>query len=412
MNKKMAIEIIESSSVSFLASLLLSENQIKHNFYVKEIPISYLSLDPLSSPITNRTSQQLEKKFLSEKVLSKLEYIEQYHFEWFHSSPIQLNELTGRFQFPVYAIDNRLRLQNFWESLLSRDNVNVIKGESSNQKNQPDLVKIKVFGGGEKNSVYFKDNVNLPRERFTIKREIVYFNLVPKNEILNKHNKLRMISIHSTADITLYPFLNKEYETSISLVLSITKGGTWDVFEDVTSLNVAWEKTIELLGIFKKELSDELFQNFNLEDTNIFQTSVSPFFKEPFYRDGTNLVFGLGEVIAKNDPITAQGYNSGILIASKLVEAIVSAKTTNDYTIVTSSYMSYANLQLEHLFHLNMAFTQICYNYGDVYKHAASNSSLKDFIMSCYEDYTLYFPWLIDEFECEKLIHLYSNKTR
>jgi hypothetical protein len=406
---KIDVGIVGISTVSLFSSLLLAEKGVSHNFYLEKNQASFLLFPPLSNPITCRKSQILEQKYLSRKTLNALYFIESYHFKWFNDNFEQSFELTGNFQFPVYAIDNRIRLHDFWSLLINNDLVTIKEEENIDCIDSNE--KIKIIGGGEGNSNCFPDNFDFTREKFNIKREIIYFNLKSNKELLGKYKHVKMMSINNVADITLYPFLDINYSLSLSLVISITKEGKWDVFDSLITVEDAWKKSTELIRLFDKKLAEELYISCSLEKTSSFRTSVDPYFKIPVFNKYESFFAGVGEVIAKNDPITAQGYNSGISIAKELIETIILVRNNQDVSLLKSTYFEYANQQIGNLFHLNRAFTQHAYRFHHVYESAAKNPLLRDFIMTCYEDFSLYFPWLINENEGDKLIQNYNSKT-
>lgn len=400
---KSEISIFGYSSVAALTSLLLAEQGIQHTFHVRKNNVSFFDFPPISNPLVNNKTQQLEKKYIPLHYLDKIQYIKEYDFVWYDDNHNQTLQMKGDYQYPIYAIDNRIRFQCFWDHIIEHPLINVISFESHEEILQSIHAPINIIGGGDKFSSLFPDTEKYPRTDFPKKSDLLLFNLQIEEQLLQKYSNVKMLFLNNIGYAVVYPFLHSTGKNSLNLVVSFTKGGRADFFDKSMPITKAFSETLSLLSQFDNDLTKDL-SGSTLLDTAHYLFKIEPYFKIPVIQKNQSTLFGIGDTIAKNDPVTGQGYNSGVDIATEFVKQIENYNCRLDKITLVNAYKEYTNEKLNILYHLNLAFTQNKYNSHIVYQEAANNLSLRNYIISAFEDISVYLPWLIDENAAQNLI--------
>lgn len=395
MNNNSDISIYGYSSLASLTSLLLAEKGIKHQFFIEKIIENPM---PIANPLTSRATQLIEENFISSEILQKIHYMEKYDFQWYDNMGKEYLRLNDYYKFPIYALDSRIRHRSFVDCLQKNDKIELIECENiQNNINTTDS-SINIIGGGEKNAVFFENFKSTETDKFPVTRTLFLFNLKCNELLLKKYANVKMLCFSNAGEVVLYPFLHISGKNALNLVVNVIKGGIWDSVRELTNNKTTLKQLLLELSKTNRELAFDL-ANCELLDENYFsKVQISPYFKQPVKEENNKLFFGVGEAIYKIDPITGHGYNSGAEIVRNLV-------------CLNENYETYVKRKMEELYQINFLFTQPSKNtyFNKVYSAAAHSESLRDFIISAFEDTSLFFPWLTDENESMKLVKMYQE---
>jgi hypothetical protein len=219
-----------------------------------------------------------------------------------------------------------------------------------------------------------------------------------------------LLSIAGIADITIYPFLHLNDSNCICIVVSLVENNEFLKIDTNLSNEELFYQILHLIEIIDSNIAFNISKCRMIDHNYKNYLDITPFFKQPLKLNHNQIILGVGEVISKNDPITAQGLNSGFLLVDKMIKYIFINQKSN---VRCNSLENYENFALDHLkklVHLNIAFTQNVYNFHDVFIEASNIESLKNFIFKAYENIDFYFPWINDINECKKLIEIFKSE--
>lgn len=407
MKKDFDISILGYSSVSAMTSLLLSERNIEHTFRIKKFDSSFDKFPPISNPLVNLNTQILEKNYIL-PVLKSIQWIKGYDFRWYDHNFNMTMHLKGKYKFPLYAIDNRIRYKYLFNGISDEKNINLIEFDSDEKLVENLSSKVNIVGGETYLTPMFTENIMFPKNSFSIKRELFYVNLISSPNTLSKVNLSTSLFIDGFGYIFIYPSLHLNGKNGLTVVVNLIKN---NVNVESNTILQKWNKTLDFIKEHDLFIYDEL-KKCEIIKENYRTIDLQPCFNNPIYFKNDTYFMGVGDVVAKSDPITGQGLNSGLNIANKLVELIYNDK--KNFNSILEEYEVYSNQMLDYLYHINLAFTQNKYLSSVVptFMNAMKNKKLRDFIIGeTYEDISLYFPWLNNEKENEKLNARFQQKT-
>lgn len=406
MSHKPDISIMGLSTVGSITSLLLSEKHIKHVYHLNGLETSFLDLPPLSNPIVNGPTRRIEQPFIADHYLKHVPSIKNYSSISYDSAFQPYRKTSGQYKSETYSIDNRIRLNCFLDNLNNSPYIEVRRSTDIQEEIASSQSKINIIGGGEQLSSNFDDIEEFSNHLPERKRDLFFFNLKCNQNIYDQYsNEVRILYIADTAEILIYPFLHPNHRFTLNVTVNIIKGGQWDCFQNETNGDQAFEKFIKCIEDNFNELSSD-FSNCDLADDFFRVIKTTPYFKVPVKRLGRNTLLGVGEAISKSDPLVGQGYNSGVKICQILVDEIEKYTQHGEIQHLCKAYDDSATTVLSHLYHLNKTSTQGTKNAAlqKVYDLAAVDKPLRDYLFSTFDDISLYFPWLIDEEETEKML--------
>lgn len=407
MEKDFDISIIGFSSISAVTSLLLNERNIQHHFRIKKIHEKFEDFPPISNPLVNRNTQLLEKSYMS-PILKSVQLIKGYDFRWYDNKLNKTMHLNGKYKFPLYAIDNRIRYKYLFNEIENKKNINLIEFDSDEKLIENLSSKANIIGGRTSLNPMFTENTMFPKKSFTIKRELFYVNLTAPQSTLSKMSSSTSFFIEDLGYFFIYPSLHLNGKNGLTVVVNLIKDN-----QQVESNSVLqkWDDTLDIIKEHDVFVYNELRKCEVIEEE--YRTmDLQPHFKNPIYLQNETYFIGIGDVIAKNDPITGQGLNSGLNIVKKLVDLI--SDDGKNLHVVLEDYEKYSKQTTEYLYHINLAFTQNKYLSSVVptFMNATKNKKLRDFIIGeTYEDISQYFPWLNNEIENERLNARFKQKS-
>jgi len=396
------ITIWGQSTVSLITSLMLADKGIEHNFIIKNKIESFSRGRSLSNPIINRTTRNEEEKYLPKYIINQVPRLINYESISFNENFEVYRTTKGNYPFEVYSIDNRLRLDFFVNEVKNRTAINLLNvGDLEIQSTNS---KVNIIGGGQSLSYLFNNLNELVTINFKKERIVFCLNLKIDLESYSKlEKKVTIYYLFDSLEILVYPFLHISEANTINITINIIKGGIWDQFSSELSSEQALQLLKELLP---KSMDSFLsvIKNGECVDLDFTLLNSKSYYKNPAYFTGNMLYLGVGETITKSDPIIGQGYNSGLLMVKSLVDKISLCDT--DLNNLASTYENVCLKTMNELYEINAMMTQGSRNkyLNEVFDLAAQSKPLCDFLLSTFEDTSLYFPWLTDESETVKLI--------
>jgi hypothetical protein len=398
---KIPISIYGFSNASGLLSLLLAENGISHKFNLLVDEQSFSQLPPISNPIVNFATQRIEKKFIDSECLENVIRINNYNFLWFDKNLKKTMQLTGKYKFPLYAIDNRIR----YKFLLERINKNkLIKKEMFDTCKEliiSDNSELNFIGGGSKLNYLFKNfEQNNYFKKAKVKKTLFYLNLIAPNEILKEYATSTAIYLEGNDYFIVYTSFHLSEKNVLTIVINS------NIFDDCLNAFQTFENIKDYISLIDEKIAKDLKKCELIPEKYLFCPFES-YFKEP--TTNGNLV-GLGETIFKVNPITGKGYNCSAEMMNQLTLMILKAQCSND---IIENYKLYASKKISELSHLDLAFTENQYNtiITPILIQSMNNKNLRDFVIAeTYENTSLYFPWLINEKASKRLIQDFSEK--
>lgn len=400
--KKNSISINGFSTSSGLLSLLLADKGVRHKFNVLEEHNSFLDLPPISNPIVNFKAQQIERNFIQSKYLEDVIEINSYNYAWYDKQYNKILHLKGKYKYPLYAIDNRIRYKLFWDKINEKEHVEIVKYETNEELISSTNAQLNFIGGGSKFNYLFEDFKQLKLSKNDKNsKTLFYFNLDAPKEILEKYATSTALYLDGNDYIIIYTSMHLFKKNVLTIVVNS------NIFDNCCNILQKFENIkyfiLEIDSLIAKDL-----KKCELIPENYFFGSFNSYFKEP--TSNSNLI-GLGDTIIKVNPITGKGYNCSAQMMNKLALIILKAKSIDD---ILDNYNIYASEKISELYHLNLAFTKNQYNTSvtPVLVEAMNNKNLRNFaIAETYENTSLYFPWLINEKASQMLIQDFSETT-
>lgn len=396
------ITFYEFSSVAALTALLLSKKNIHSRFFLKNQISRFDNFPPISNPLVNNKIQLLERDFLDKKSLEKVCYIKRYDYRWYNSNKILTRHLYGEYNFPIYAIDNRIRYKCFDFCLRNNNNITII-----DEAETEDVIKnnhgINIIGGGAKNSSLFESSNFYTSDDFKITKKLFYFNLRCDLSVLNQFSDGIALILDEFGYCFLYPSLHINGDNILTLVVC-----SHVLDNDLVVDNIALDKIIAFIKEYDQDIATGL-KECELIKEDYFSIDLKPFFKDMI---NSNKQIGIGNAILRTDPITAKGYNSGMDIALVLINEIEKYSVHKDENLFYHSLSEQSNKILKQLFYLNAAFNQGKYydSIHIVFKAAENDKDLKKHIIAdTFEDIDNYFPWIYSKEDGLNLISKMNN---
>lgn len=407
MEKDFDISIIGFSSISALTSLLLHERNIQHDFRIKKIHEKFEDFPPISNPLVNRNTQLLEKSYMS-PILKSIQLIKGYDFRWYDNKFSKTMHLKGKYKFPLYAIDNRIRYKYLFNEIANKKNINLIEFDSDKKLVENLSSKANIIGGRTNLNPIFTENTTFPKKSFSVKRELFYVNLIAPQSTLSKMSLSTSLFIEQLGYFIIHPSLHLNGKNGLTVVVNLIKD---NIEVESNSVLQKWNETLDVIKVHDVFIYNELKKCEVIEES--YRTvDLQPHFNNPIYLQNGTYFIGVGDVIAKNDPITGQGLNSALNIVKKLVDLI--SDDGKNLNVILEEYDQYSKQKIECLYHINLAFTQNKYLSSIVptFMNATKNKKLRDFIIGeTYEDISQYFPWLNNEIENERLNARFQQKS-
>ncbi len=408
---KSKITIWGKSTVSLITSLMLADKGIEHTFFTKNKFERFSFGKSLSNPIINSITRNTEEKYIPQNIIKQAPKLTNYESFSFNENLSVYRSTRGYYTSEVYAIDNRLRLDYFLNEINNKSTINLVSEDDLETQLTKSESNINIIGAGKSLSHVFKNLNALPTDCYKKERVVFFFNL--KIDSLNYskfEKKVSVYYIHNFAEILVYPFLHAIEAYTLNITINVLKGGQWDHFSN----KLTSEQALELLKDMLPKSMDNflsLIKHGEFVDVDFKISNSNSYFKKPTHFIGNNLYLGVGETISKSDPIVGQGYNSGLLMAKSLVENIL--LYNNNLHILAHSYENLSIKTMTEIYEINTMMTQGSKNghLNTVFDLAAQNKPLCNFLLSTFEDTSLYFPWLTDESETLKLISRFKQKV-
>lgn len=404
MHVSKGIALMGAGTVVSLLSLMLSEKGVAHTYHIPDPGFDAMALPPLSNQLVNRNTRETESRFLSAEVRKALLPLKKYASLSYLDDFTRYHSIEGEYEVPTYALDNRLRMRDFFDQIRASRYAEPVKLEAGEI---PLPAPLTVFGGGERFSQAFSDMPGLSTAGHHKKRDLFFLNLEAPPAVLHKYTGVYIHFLSGIGEILLYPFLHAWGHIGLNLTVNIIKDGPWDSFTGLSDTREALEALVALLIPGIPGLARDLETCRPTEDRFSILANRAYFKKPVRHMPDGKILLGVGEAVIKSDPITGLGYNVGVDMVSMLAGAIA-ART--DGAALADAYGNHAERLETYLYHIHTSQTQGSANayLPEIYRIASGNEALKRFLFSAYDDISLYFPWLLDETAAQDLIKKYK----
>lgn len=406
---KSKITIWGKSTVSLITSLLLADKGVEHTLVIHNSVERFCAGASLSNPIINRATRNTEEKYIPQNIINRTPKLTNYESLSFNNNLALYRTTIGKYPSEIYSIDNRLRLDYFLDNISNKPLINLVSDNDLENRLTKSESDINIIGAGKRLSHLFTPLESLTTSSYKNERAVFFFNL--KVDSLNYakfEKKVSVYYLNGFAEILVYPFLHTLETSTINITINIIKGGAWDLFSPKLTGQQAFTLFKDLLPK-SMEILKSIIKNGELVDTDFNLLSSDSYYKNPTRFVGNNLYLGVGETISKTDPIVGQGYNSGLLMAKHLVDSILLHKT--DLLQLAKKYDSVGVKTMTELYEINTMMTEGSQNkhLNAVFDLAAQNKDLANFLLSTFDNTSLYFPWLTNQTETLKLISQFKQ---
>ncbi len=399
------ISVIGFGVGSAYSSLWLDLKNINHRLLLQQQTVNFLDINPVSNPIISGTSLKYEKQFLNENLFTNLIYLKGYSFSFFDQNFNPLLSVSGNYKTSAYAMDNRLK----WDALYAK--LQTLKHATISYCNQIDLdneIKsegIKIIGGGKNYTSYFTpieglNNVVKPS------RKIIFFNIKLKEDMLKKMDLNSIFFVAKCGEILVYPFKHKDNCNALNITIEIIDKSTFDVFNENDSHSESYLKLKNIIKSVSLKLYD-IIKDADLLDNIVTKTQILPHYKNPTHSfSDSNLIFGIGDSICLNDPITGQGYNTSLKVSKIFVDFFEKYVEQSNSHEKLKEYQNQMIHLIKILYELNLNLTIGNSNkmLPELLILASRNQKLASFLGETFDDVELLFPWYNNQESTTELI--------
>ena len=404
MANKNEIYVAGDSVLANFIAIYLAEKKIKNNLHIN--PLDVEQLKPTSNQLINNYSKNLETPYLLSEYRRNIKFIQNTKIIFFNKNINEQAVLSSKYKYPIYAIDNRIRIMSFDHKIKDFMRKDIIR--ATNQLYHETENEIIILGG-YKNKVQFESIDNEIGLEPTRVRKFVSINLKVNSGLLEDFNGTTSFLIEEFGEIICYPFLHYSNEVGICMVVNFNINNTIDL---KTEFNNSFDTLNSIKQVIQNKiyLLNKLIDNAIPFDKSVFQGYVKPYFMTPANINKAKLYLGVGSAVMNTDPIVGQGYNLGIKLSKMIAETVIN-KASNKFEI-KDTINKYSLEKLGKLRRITDIFT------GSNKENPAfaafitamiTNKNLSSFWFEGIEDIDHYFPWIEDEHETEKILKKFRN---
>lgn len=389
------------SVLSSFIAIYLAEKKIKHNLHYNQLDPEQLK--PTSNQLINNYSNILETPYLLSEYKRKIKFIQNTKIFLYSKNINEQAVISSRYKYPIYAIDNRIRIISFDNKIKDFIRKDVIK--LTNQKSEDGIIIL----GGYKNKVQFESIHHNTGFEPTKVRKFVSINLQVNSSLLEDFNGTTSFLIEEFGEIICYPFLHYSNEVGISMVVNFNINTTID-------LKTEFKNSFDTLNYIKQVIQNKIYllnkliDNATPFDKNVFEGFVKPYFMSPANIKNDKLYLGVGSAVMNTDPIVGQGFNFGIKLSKIIADTIIN-EVSNKFAI-RDTINKYSIEKLNKLRRITDIFTggnKENPAFGAFITEMITNKSLSSFWFEGIEDIDHYFPWIEDELETKRILEKFRN---
>ncbi len=406
MGSKYKIYISGNSVLTSFISILLAERKITHNLQYHQINTE--QLHPNSNQLINSSTNNLEASYILSKYKINIKYIEYTKIFLFNNNIEQQAEISSKYKYPIYAIDNRIRIVSFDNRIKEFINNGIIQVSNQNE-NEDD---INILGGFE-NRNQFEPIINYTEFDSIRARKFVSINLKVNSELLDYFNGTTSFIIEGFGEIICYPFLHYSNEIGICMVINYSINTIYDV-------KTEFKDNEDLLNYINGIIKNKIYLLSRLIDIGIpFENSVFEGFIKPYYMCPANirdnrLYLGVGSAVMNTDPIVGQGYNLGIKLCKFISDKIIN-DPLNKITL-KDSINKKKKKKIDKLRRITDIFTGSNKEnraLTSFFSEMIKNDNLASFWFEGIEDIDHYFPWIENDHEVKNILKKFdiNNKS-
>jgi hypothetical protein len=407
LGNKNKIYVSGNSVLTNFISILLAERKITHNFQYHQLYAEQLS--PTSNQLINNYSKNLELPYILSMYKINIKYIENTKIFLFNNNIDQQAEISSKYKYPIYAIDNRIRIISFDHKIKEFIKNDII--QVTNQNEQESENEINILGGYE-NKNQFEYTANQTEFDSTRVRKFISINLKINTELLNYFNATVSFIIDGFGEIICYPFLHYTNEIGICMVINFNINTPFDI-------KTEFKNSIDILsyvsGIVKNKihLLNRLIDNGTPFENNVFKGFIKPYFMCPANIKNDKLYLGVGSAVMNTDPIVGQGYNLGVKLCKFITDKIINDPLNK--IVFRDSINKYSIDKLDKLRKITEIFTGSSKENRALttfFSEMIKNENLASFWFEGIEDIEHYFPWIENEKELKYILENFDTKNK
>jgi len=243
----------------------------------------------------------------------------------------KLIDWSARLDHPAQAVDQRIKMPAWMELFASRGGKLLIEdvgvAELERMATTNDLVLL-AAGKGEVVKLFERDAARSPFDKPMRALALTYVHgMQPQPD----YSRVAFNLIPGIGEYFCFPALTVSGPCEI-MVFEGVPGGPMDCWRGISTPHAHLEQSLSLLRTYLP-WEAERARHAELTDANgILAGSVAPTIRKPVLTlPSGKLVFGLGDAVTVNDPITGQGSNNATKAAKVYLDAIV-ARGEQAYT--------------------------------------------------------------------------------
>lgn len=240
----------------------------------------------------------------------------------------------ARLERPAQAVDQRLKMPAWLEQVEARGGKLLIQdagiAELEALADSHDLV-ILAAGKGEVVKLFERDAARSPFDKPQRSLALTYVHgLKPTAE----HSQVSFNLIPGVGEYFVFPALTLSGPCDI-MVFEGVPGGALDFWRDVKTPQEHLAASKRFLTQYLPWEADRAAQAELTDDKGILAGAFAPTVRKPVLTlPSGRLVFGLGDAVATNDPITGQGSNNATKAAKVYLDAIVAHGSQDRKSVV------------------------------------------------------------------------------
>ena len=291
----------------------------------------------------------------------------------------------------AYSVDQRLKTATLMNHFIRKGGNLVIKTVTMAALNQlaeeNDLV-IVAAGRGMLSTLFPVNRHETVYDQ--PQRHLALTYVKPNNPI---SNKIRLSIVPDVGGLATFPGLTADGPCEI-MTFEAIPGGGMDRFEEGFS---AIEHLQTSLGILKKYLPEEYayFSDAALMDKgSYFSGALTPTVRHPIFTlPSGKPIFGMGDAIVVNDPITGQGANSAAKCADLYLNHIIGHQGEFDRQWMTNTFNEFWQYAQHVVKWTNSFLNPPTQHMLSLFIEAESDPDLASQIANGYDDPTRFNPW-------------------
>jgi len=312
----------------------------------------------------------------------------------------------SRLDRPAQAVDQRLKMPAWLEQVEARGGRLLIQdagiAELEALADSHDLV-ILAAGKGEVVKQFERDAARSPFDKPQRSLALTYVHGLKPTA---GHSQVSFNLIPGIGEYFVFPALTLSGPCDI-MVFEGVPGGALDFWREVKTPQEHLAASKRFLAQYLPWEAERAAQAELTDDKGILAGSFAPTVRKPVLTlPSGRLVFGLGDAVATNDPITGQGSNNATKAAKVYLDAIV-ARGSQPYThewmeATFEQFWDYARWVVQWT---NSLLTPPPPHILGLLGAAGQSPSLASTIANGFNHPPRYFPWWADAQACEALVN-------